>query len=207
VAEPGRHERGHRHIAVPCGGREAEILPRPGHAVAGQQARAGQLGQVGRDAQHLAARQRAHPAPAPYPRRRGAGPGQLAFEAGRGDQPGALGPAGEQRLGTLIDHDPGDLTDAELATEPGRAFEHGDLARNLAQEERGGQPGDAAADDRDVRLPGIAHRSTLAEARGPGRPGPARRGASAPPATAIPGTPVAIDKTELFSAIFKPLTS
>ena len=34
VAEPRRHEGGHRHITVPSGGRQAEILPRPGHAVA-----------------------------------------------------------------------------------------------------------------------------------------------------------------------------
>ncbi len=173
VAEPGRHERGHWHVAVPGGGRKAEILPCPGHAVAGHQAGAGQFGQVGGHAQHLAARQRAHPAPAPDPRCRGAGPGQLAFEPRRGGQPGALGAAGEQRLSALIHHDPGDLADAELAAEPGRAFQHGHPARGLAEEERRGQPGDASADDHDMRLPGIAHRSTLAEARAAGRSGPA----------------------------------
>ena len=41
VAEPGRHERGNWHVAVPGGGRKAEILPCPGHAVAGHQAGAG----------------------------------------------------------------------------------------------------------------------------------------------------------------------
>ena len=189
LAEPGRHERGHRHVAVPVGGRKAEVLPCPGHAVAGHQPGAGQLGQVGGHAQHLTAGQRAHLAPAPDPRRRGARPDQLAAEASRGGQPGALGAAGEQRLRALIHRDPGDLADAELAAEPRRAFQHGDPARGLAEEERRGQPGDAPADDHDMRLPGIAHRSTLAETRAAGRPGPADPadgGASAPPATAIP---------------------
>src|SRR5207248_4399896 len=105
----------------------------------------------------------------------GAGPGLLTFEARRSDQPGALGTAGEQRLGALIHHDPSDFADAELATEPERAFQHGDPTWDLTQEERSGQSCDAAADDRDVRLPGIAHRSTLTEDRRPERPGPARQ--------------------------------
>jgi hypothetical protein len=148
---------------VPAGGRQGEVLPGPRHAAFGHQPRPGQLGQVGGHAQHLAAGQRAHPAPAPDPRRRRAWPDQLVGEPYRGGQAGALRAAGEQCLRAFVHGDPGDLAHAELAAEPRGAFEHGDPARGVAQEERRAQSRDARADDHDVGLPGIAHRSTLAD--------------------------------------------
>ena len=94
----------------------------------------------------------------------------------------------------------------QLSAETGRSFQHGDPARDVPQEKRRGEPGYPRADDRDMRLTGIAHPSTLAEARAAGRAGP-RGGPAASPVTGMRHTRVTSDKAGTFSAIFQLLTS
>ena len=58
-----------------------------------------------------------------------------------------LGAAGEHRLGSHVDPDPGDLTGEQLPAHPGRALEHQDRAAGRSEGPRSCQTGDAGADD------------------------------------------------------------
>ena len=87
---------------------------------------------------------------------------QLAAQAGRLDQAGALGPAGEQRLGAHVHRAAGHLGHGQLAARPRRAVQHDDVGRLVAQEERRGEAGDTRADNGDDRPgPGLFHPFTL----------------------------------------------
>src|SRR5260370_34176779 len=77
------------------------------------------------------------------------------------------GEGGEQRLGPHGDGQPGHLGQRQLAANPRRALQHNDLYRLVPQEERRGQPSDAAADDRDHwPCPGLLHPFTIGRASG-----------------------------------------
>ena len=151
AAEPGADVIGHRHIAVALGGRQPKVTACPGQSGRGQDPGSRQLVQVGGHAHELAFRQRLQLAAGPDAGGRGAGQHQLIGQADRADQVGALGAAGQQRLRALVDRDPGDLGYRELAAQSRRALQHGHGGASVAQEERGGQPGDPAAHDRHGR--------------------------------------------------------
>ena len=144
--------------------------PARSRPVARQQAGSGQVAEVRGHAHVLPGGQPPHRAPAPDPRRRGAGQHQAIGQAGRPDQVRPLRPAGQQRFGAHVHGAAGHLGDLQLPARPVRAFQQNGPYRLITQEVRGGQAGDAGADDRDNGLrSGLLHAFTL---RGAGpRPG------------------------------------
>ena len=96
------------------------------------------------------------------------------------DEPETFGPAGQHRLGAHVDRDTRDRASRSLPPTWRRGLEHRDRAGLAAGERpRGGEPGDAAADDaRRGATPGPLTAS-----------GRARRSASARPGSVSGGTP------------------
>ena len=150
LAEPRGHVAGDGHVAVARGRGQRGVGPGAGQPGSGEDPRAGQRVQVGGHPHQLPPRQRPQPLPGPYPGRRRSGQRQLAGQADRTDEVSALRAAGEQRLGACVDRDPGHLGDRELAAEPWRSLQEGHRQAGVTQEERGSEPGDAAAHDDDA---------------------------------------------------------
>ena len=61
-----------------------------------------------------------------------------------------LGSAREQRLGADVDREVADPLLAQLAADAVRALQDHDVRAGLGEVERGGETGDARADDRDA---------------------------------------------------------
>jgi hypothetical protein len=154
LAHPPADPLGHRDVpGVGRVGGPRRVLPGPGQPPGRQQAGGGQLVEVGGHAHELPPGQRPDLAAGPDPGRGGARLAQLAGQAQLGDQPDALGPAGQQGLGAGVHLDAADLGDGQLPAQPRRALQHGHGQAGVAEQERGGQPGDAAADDDHGRRP------------------------------------------------------
>ncbi len=109
LAEPATHFARHRFIALAAGARQAEVLPRPGDTVRGQNPGRGQFAKVGRYAHELAPRQRTDAPPRPDPGCGRAWQLQFPGQPELADQTGALRPPGEQSLGAGVDPDSGYL--------------------------------------------------------------------------------------------------
>ena len=101
-AEPGPHVPGHRDVAVPVGRGQIRLPAGPVQPVGREQPGPAQLPGIRGHAHELPGGQPVHRPPAPDPGRGGPRRHQLVAQPGRPDQSRALGPAGQQRLGSHV---------------------------------------------------------------------------------------------------------
>ena len=149
LAEPGRHVTLHRHVAVPVRGGQPGLLAGPLQPFGREEPGPAQLPDIRGHAHVLPGGQPVHRPPAPDPGRGGPRRPQVITQAGRPDQSGALGPAGQQRLSAYVNPASRDLGQGQLPAGLPGPLQHDDPDRLVTQEERRREPGDPGSDDRD----------------------------------------------------------
>jgi hypothetical protein len=160
LAEPLLHQRPDARVAaLERGRREDRVHRRPGETRLRDHPALGEHLQIGGDA-HQGARHRQQLAARPEVRRGVRRVHEVVAETGGPGQLDGLRPPVQHRLGADVDDHAADLTETQLAADLARGLEHDDVGVRALRPHlgRGGQAGDATADDDDGRVRLTAHR-------------------------------------------------
>jgi hypothetical protein len=146
VAEAAPHQGADGDVALGRVEGDGEVLGRSGQALRGHDARGGQLVEVGGDAEHLRLGQQPQRAPAPHVSPSRGGGHQVAVDAEGPAELDALGHAGQERVGGLVEGAAVERGRAQLAAR-GSGVDDDDRGPADGQLAGGHEPGDPGADD------------------------------------------------------------